>query len=494
MKSDQITLGTIVFVVLAFVIKVVVAVSLPITGDEAYFVTWGEYPALGYYDHPPLTGWWMAMFLQIFEPSVFIRAPQIVTSFLPALIAFLTLRSSPSIRFFAVVSLLFSPLILINVLFTTDTFYTFFSLLALWLYASRRDALTPIVLFAVGCLLALGFASKYLAVLAGFGILIDQMLFDRQRIRNLLLLVCPAIPIVVLNLWWNYHHCGYNFLFNLVNRQADAALNFSQLASYFGTLFYVLLPVWLALGVYWKQWVRPIDLVTRTWLVVSIAPLALLTLVAIFKPIGLHWLSPFLIGLGLGMLGLLAAVKPSRSFLGLTVVYGLIHAVAIVGISIFPIEDWLAPERANKVKFYKHAEIIVTQLEHTYGPEVMMTTPSYSRAAVIGMHTDEYVPVFGLGSRYGRQSDLVFDAAEFESRTVTVIGSNEAEVAQYQRFFERSEITAMEIADADVFVMIGQGFDSDAYRTEVTEAIRELYYQIPAWLPVGSCAFIQSMD
>ena len=32
------------------------AAVLPMTGDEAYFVLWGEHPAGGYYDQPPKVG------------------------------------------------------------------------------------------------------------------------------------------------------------------------------------------------------------------------------------------------------------------------------------------------------------------------------------------------------------------------------------------------------------------------------------------------------
>ena len=41
-------------------VRVLLAAWLPMTGDEAYYVTWGRHPALGYYDQPPMTGWWLA--------------------------------------------------------------------------------------------------------------------------------------------------------------------------------------------------------------------------------------------------------------------------------------------------------------------------------------------------------------------------------------------------------------------------------------------------
>jgi len=38
-------------------LKLGVLILLPLTGDEAYFITWGSDVSLGYYDHPPVIGW-----------------------------------------------------------------------------------------------------------------------------------------------------------------------------------------------------------------------------------------------------------------------------------------------------------------------------------------------------------------------------------------------------------------------------------------------------
>jgi hypothetical protein len=37
----------------------------------------------------------------------------------------------------------------------------------------------------------------------------------------------------------------------------------------------------------------------------------------------------------------------------------------------------------------------------------------------------------------------------------------------------------------------GRGFDYEAYRTHVLAAVRERYYRIPAFLPVGRCYFFE---
>ena len=54
------------------------AALLPITGDEGYFVLWGDHPAGGYYDHPPMVGWWLAVLLPVSRVEWFLRLPAVV--------------------------------------------------------------------------------------------------------------------------------------------------------------------------------------------------------------------------------------------------------------------------------------------------------------------------------------------------------------------------------------------------------------------------------
>ncbi len=46
-------------VVTLLVVRILVAGSVHLTEDEAYYRLWGQAPALGYYDHPPMIAWWI---------------------------------------------------------------------------------------------------------------------------------------------------------------------------------------------------------------------------------------------------------------------------------------------------------------------------------------------------------------------------------------------------------------------------------------------------
>src|SRR5687767_15204531 len=47
------------FILLAawFIINFLQAIFTEINADEAYYFLWGQYPAWGYFDHPPMVGW-----------------------------------------------------------------------------------------------------------------------------------------------------------------------------------------------------------------------------------------------------------------------------------------------------------------------------------------------------------------------------------------------------------------------------------------------------
>ena len=48
------------------------------TSDEAYFVQWGRYPDWGFYDHPPMIGWWLALLERVSDSSFVLRLPALL--------------------------------------------------------------------------------------------------------------------------------------------------------------------------------------------------------------------------------------------------------------------------------------------------------------------------------------------------------------------------------------------------------------------------------
>ena len=59
------------FVLLLTVAKLLAAGFAHFVEDEAYYRLWGLYPALSYFDHPPMIGWWIWIGQQVFGDTIF---------------------------------------------------------------------------------------------------------------------------------------------------------------------------------------------------------------------------------------------------------------------------------------------------------------------------------------------------------------------------------------------------------------------------------------
>ena len=79
-------------VALTLAFKLWLSAVFPVTGDEAYFIDWGLRPAPGYYDHPPMVGWWLALLTQVSQAPWLLRLPATLMPAAMALTLYWALR------------------------------------------------------------------------------------------------------------------------------------------------------------------------------------------------------------------------------------------------------------------------------------------------------------------------------------------------------------------------------------------------------------------
>jgi 4-amino-4-deoxy-L-arabinose transferase-like glycosyltransferase len=459
--------------------------ALPMTGDEAYFVLWGRYPGLGFYDHPPMVGWVLAPLLAVSQAEWVLRLPAIL---LPAALALLV-RHALAAGFardadtadLAGLAVLLVPMHVWNVLVTTDTPLAFFSVASLLAFARQRFLLA-------GALLGLAFLSKYFAVLLGLGYLVWALAARRPGAFGLALL--GALPAGLLNLYWNWQTCWCNVMFNAINRNEDAGLGWSTPALYAASLAYLAAPLlWYA----WKERAKlraalpqaAVGITVAAWLV----PLAVFALLSPVKRIGLHWLLAFMPALVLSL-----ALALERRALVVTVRWfaalALVHAAAFVALAVPPLETW------KDTRLYRELVLLVDpqSVLEPLGPllaRYRLSAESYSVAALLAYHTQRRVPVFGAGSLHARQDDILTDWRRFQGRDLLVFRREPPDLERYRPYFREVEVRAVQSRGTLHYAVLGRGFDYAAYRERVLTAVRERWYRIPSWLPVGGCYFFE---
>lgn len=117
-----------VVLAVTFGLRLALAAILPITGDEAYFLSWGQYPAWGFYDHPPMVGWWLAALAALSQHMVVLRAPALLVPVVLACAVVATMRRQDERLAWATGTMvLLVPLNAWNVAITTDIPLMFFA-------------------------------------------------------------------------------------------------------------------------------------------------------------------------------------------------------------------------------------------------------------------------------------------------------------------------------------------------------------------------------
>jgi 4-amino-4-deoxy-L-arabinose transferase-like glycosyltransferase len=200
-------------------LRAVLAATIGLTEDEAYYRLWALAPAMGYLDHPPMVGWMIALGRWVGGDTPFgIRFPAILVSLLGPLVLWRTaaILFGPIAACRAVWIALAMPLLAVGgVLITPDTPSVLFWGLAGWalaeLYASRNANWW----LAVGVFAGLGLVSKYSNLFVGASILLWLSLSRANRAwlrcwqlwAGGAVAILLALPVVL----WNAQHDWASF-------------------------------------------------------------------------------------------------------------------------------------------------------------------------------------------------------------------------------------------------------------------------------------------
>ncbi|MDP3032786.1 MAG: glycosyltransferase family 39 protein [Rhodocyclaceae bacterium] len=521
---------------LTLVFRLWLATAMPITGDEAYFIWWGQIPDWGFYDHPPLIGWLLAGLLAVGDAEWWLRLPQVVQ---PVLLALALRWAWPRLwptqaerRDWVALLVLLAPVNVWNVFVTTDTALVYCAVLSglAWLFAVRDDALVETRSGAwrwyavAGIFLAGAILSKYFAALLGFAYLVDT-LRRRRSFAGLAITYACTVPALLLMTWWNAGHCWSNYMFNFVNRHgANTGLNWETPLLYVVTLAYVLTP-----PVLWVMFRRrptvggetadrrppsadfsPVD---RSLTTLVVVPLLLFAALSPIKTIGLHWVLafvPFVLLLAVRRFSGVAVPKLALFFLA----FAALHLAVALVISRLPLETWRSLKIYPGLVLTFESRALVARA--AAGPpqggmrppaggsepglrawgalnaaagDSLLASDGYSNAVTLGYNLRRYVPVLGMGSSHARHDDILTDWRTQDGRDITVLRKSAPDQDEYAAWFQNVEIDSFEQRGARFWVVRGRGFDYAAYRDSVLTEVRRRYYALPPWLPQTGCYF-----
>ena len=481
-----------------FLIRLFMSAWLPMTGDEAYFIVWGKNLDYGYYDHTPMVGWLLSLFLSISDATWWLRLPSVV---LPIILSYSIYRllknRQPQVAAWVALCFLVAPVNVINVLITTDTPLIIFSFLSAWfiyaaLYESESVQESNIKYLLSGLFLGLAFFSKYFAVFLGLTYGVYIVLFHRNKkdLLGLVIIVLMVTPFVLLNLLWNYNNCWNNILFNLFNRTASANDPVSSLIKYLVMLVYLFSPILVFYVIKNKRKFKEIykNKFSHFYLWLALFPLFLFLLLVIRKQVGLHWVFSFYPFVFIAFAGLLS-VKQWRWIFHFMWVMSLIHIIAISSLMLLPVNTFLDKKEAvENIIIGKYPNEVFSQLEQ-YEKDYQFATISYGMSSVASYYTRKHFIVFDKASFHAREDERLIDYRKLNGKNILIFKRTGLNLDKYSRYFTSSERKSFKVKEATFEILLGNNFNYNLYREEVLKKINHDFYAIPDWLPVGQCEF-----
>jgi len=487
-------------------VKLALAWLLPFTGDEAYFVVWGNNLDYGYYDHPGMTGWWIWVTLLIDQSPLIIRLPAIVGPILIALLmrGFLRRVDQKTANLAAVLFLL-SPLNVLNVLMTTDTPIFILSLISGWFVWRAERGASKVNYLLAGLFLGAAFFSKYFAVLLGLSYAVYFLFRRRPNIAGLGLVFLGVIPWATLNIVWLYHHCWTNIVFNIYNRNENTGFSLDGVgllaASIVlllgpGIVFFLLRRRSKADRRPWPEvWTRLRRRKLDLFAICFVLPQLVFLLVSLSNTVGLHWLLSFypfafpVLAVVFGTAGLVRLVK-------WTGIYTFTLTLLIFTLLLVP-RHWASfHDSYDSVAMGTRPDRVLEEMMDQ-APGAFLATSSYAKSALLEFHAREHVLVVGPSYHHARQDDMVTDFRLLEGQSIAIVTADlEEELFTFEPWFDEHRVELIEIEGAKFGIFIGEGFRYNDYRELVLRPVAENYYTLPDWLKrfSGSCYFCEKYD
>lgn len=476
-------------------IKLVLAVLFPITSDEAYFYTWALNLDVNYYDHPPMVAWVIRLFSLPGRHIFFFRLFTLVSGAVVALGIGLVIQrflGRPEKARWISLAFLASPLHVLLIPITTDIPLFLFVFLAGVAFYTGVHRHSSGLLLLTGFFLSLAILSKYFAGLLMIGIFGYLVLsWRRESIKQGILILLGAAPMIVLHLYWNYHDCWLTLMFNVFNRNKDHSLSLETFLLFVAFQVYLATP-WVtyyllrnAGSVY-----RGVRAENNLFFYLAVIPMGLLAMLSFFDT-SLHWTLSFYPFVYL----LLVYVDTAaiRRIVRLSLIFSGLHVLVVLVALALPVET-LKNHRyyADIVMGFYGDEIFEALQPHQ--ADYAFGTPGYTTAALMTYHSGQRFFVFNDDDRNGRNDDKVTDFRALDGKNILILSTlpvKPAEFRDYIEYFDDFTVDILPVRGADFSVIYGKGFRFDRYRELFLKQILRDCYQIPEYLPVGRCFFYE---
>ncbi len=475
-------------VFLIFIFKVILLSLVPLTGDEAYFIKWGNTLSMGYYDHPPMVGWLIYLMSFVSDNYIFYRLFSVVTTFVVAYLIYkiADLYMEQKRAFYIGLLFLASPVDILISLFTNDVALLLFGTLGVLflLYSFEKEKKILYALLS-GLFLGFAFLSKYFAAFLLISLLIFVFIkYKTKAIKNVLIISVIVLLAIAQNLYFNYNSCWNNIMFNFFAR-TESEYNLETLGNFFLNLTYLVTP-W---GFYFlyksRKNFKNNDLMK---LIASILILIFIVffMVALKNDLGIHWFILFVPYLFL-LFSFLDDAYLKKLF-KYNYIFTFIHiAILFIALSI-PTSLLKGQKYYSDIIYATKPELLCKKFEQ-YSDEEFFTL-GYTTASMLSYSCNRDIKMLFNDSKFGRMDDKLLDVRSLDAADVYLFDNHEIKEKELSGVCAKVSIEEFDIQGAKFHMAKCSGFDYASYKKEHLALQKKRFYTIPKWLPIGKCYFL----
>ncbi len=239
LPNNRILYGILIAIILcSIIIRGFFAWILELGNDEAYYVTYAQFPDLSHFDHPPMVGFMIQAFTWNlrFDSELFVRLGSVIFGGINTYIIFLIAKKVKGLLAGLFAAMLYNTsvycFVIAGIFIMPDTPQLFFWLLSLYLLMLTLPA-KPItknqatILFFTSIPLGLGMLSKYTTAFLWLGAGLYVLFYNRQWLRKSEFYFSILSTLLIFSpvLLWNIENKFISFVFQ------------SERVSFFGSGF-----------------------------------------------------------------------------------------------------------------------------------------------------------------------------------------------------------------------------------------------------------------
>jgi len=395
--------------VTALLVHALVAVTTPISGDEAYYWDCSRHPDWSYFDQPPLVIWLMALFRALFGETVLaVRSPALLSGLLIGLFMLpLARRLGGGVREAAWAYVLLHAM----PLFFLGSAYVSTDILMIALYVGATWSAVALAQgerrgwWGFGLFAGLGFLAKF-PMVAVLAVMLPLLLLPgvRAQLRSATPWLAGLLSLVLTGpVWiWAARHDWVNITFQLGRVPDTAAITHRYVSEFIGANLLLATPfLGIAMAIAWWGARGRDEPGWRVFRWAVAAPLVGFGLLSLRGPIAGHWGAP-----GLVLATLLLIFQPFRgrrvwiaagvvtgiliSSLALTVV-GLSGELVVRGRGDTGLLSRLPTEELNALL---GDDQIVAELKRQRRPDELVASESYSLVHLYAFRTAGALPIY----------------------------------------------------------------------------------------------------